>query len=166
MIVYLDTSAFVPLLIEEPTSSACGDLWDAADALVTTRLTFVEATAALAMAERLGRITREEHEAARERLIELWPELDVVELDEQLMAAAARAAVTHGLRGYDSVHVAAAVAVSDERLVAAAGDGRLLDAWRADGIDVVDTHASSPPQTGTPRAPGDTAGHPGHPPVR
>lgn len=147
MIVYLDTSAFVPLLIDEPTSQACGDLWDAADRLVTTRLTHVEAAAALAMAERLGRITSEEHDAGRERLTELWPEVDVVELDEQLMTAAAQAAMTHSSRGYDSVHVAAAVTVNDEYLVAAAGDGRLLDAWRADGVAVVDANAPTPAKT-------------------
>ncbi len=44
-------------------------------------------------------------------LIDLWPQFDVVELDGQLMAAAAQAAITRGLRGYDSVsYVAAAVA--------------------------------------------------------
>ncbi|MEI2775609.1 MAG: hypothetical protein V9G19_06470 [Tetrasphaera sp.] len=32
MIVYLDTSALVPLMIEEPTSTACGELWDMHDA--------------------------------------------------------------------------------------------------------------------------------------
>lgn len=144
MILYLDTSAFVPLLVDEPTSQTCGALWDASDRLVTTRLTYVEAAAALAAAKRLGRITSEEHDAARERLTELWPEIDVVEFDQQLMAAAAPAAMRYALRGYDSVHFAAAVSVNEENLVAAAGNRRLLDAWHAKGIAVVDTNA--PPQ--------------------
>lgn len=150
MIVYLDTSALVPLLVEEPTSSTCGALWDAADRLVTTRLAYVEAAAALAMAERLGRITAVEHDAGRDLLTELWLELDVVELDDQLMAAAAQAARTHRLRGYDSVHLAAAVMAHDEHLVAAAGDGPLLDAWRAEGIAVLDTNAPGPAERPTP----------------
>lgn len=162
MIVYLDTSAFVPLLIDEPTSQTCGALWDVADRLVTTRLTHVEAAAALAAAQRLGRITSAEHDAGRERLTELWPEFDVVELDEQLMATAAHVAMTHGLRGYDSVHFAAAVTVNDEYLVAAAGDGQLLDAWRTEGIAFVDTNAPAPVQapegtlTDTAQAPRDS----------
>lgn len=139
MIVYLDTSAFVPLLIDEPTTPTCGALWDAADRLVTTRLTYVEAAAALAMARRLDRITGEEHDTGREQLTSLWPELDIVEFDEQLMMAAAEAARTQGLRGYDAIHFAAAVTVDDRELVAAAGDRRLLDAWRTDGIATVDT---------------------------
>lgn len=142
MIVYLDTSALVPLLVDEPTSQVCGELWDAADRVVTTRLAYVEAAAALAMAERHGRITGRQRTAGLEQLTELWPELDVVELDEQLMLAAARASVTHRLRGYDAVHFAAAVAIDDDSLVASAGDRRLLDAWREDGISVLDTNAS------------------------
>lgn len=139
MIVYFDTSAFVPLLIEEPTSQACGALWDAADRVATTRLTHVEAAAALARAARSGRITSQVHDAGRELLATLWPDFDLVELDEQLMTAAAHAAMTHGLRGYDSVHFAAAVALDDESVVTAAGDGALLDAWRATGLTVADT---------------------------
>lgn len=141
MIVYLDTSAFVPLLVEEPTSDRCGELWDDADRLVTTRLTFVESTAALAMAERLDRITRGEHQAGRRRLTELWPEIDLIELDEPLMVAASDAATRHGLRGYDAVHCAAALAVDDDQLVAGAGDRRLLDAWGREGVAVLDTGA-------------------------
>lgn len=159
MIVYVDTSAFVPLLIEESTSQTCGDLWDAADRLVTTRLTHVESAAALAMAERLGRITNQEHDEARERLTLLWSEFDIVELDEQLMAAAALAAMTYGLRGYDSVHFAAATAADDEHLVAATGDRQLLEAWRAEGIAVVDTTAHTSietPQEASSEAPQDS----------
>lgn len=143
MIVYLDTSALVPLLVAEPTSDLCGVLWDRTDRLVSTRLTHVEAAAALAMAERLGRITSAEHQAARELLGSLWQQLDVVELDERLMLAAAQVARTHDLRGYDAVHCAAAVTLRDESTVGAAGDQRLLGAWRAEGLAVVDTGASS-----------------------
>lgn len=142
MILYVDTSAFVPLLIEEPTSEICGQLWDHADRLVTTRLTYIETAAALAMAERLGRISATQRVAALQRLRELWTELDIVELDEQLMITASNAAQNHGLRGYDSVHLAAAAAIDDDDLVVAAGDRRLLDAWHDEGVSVIDTNAA------------------------
>lgn len=57
------------------------------------------------------------------------------------MSTAADLAVTHGLRGYDAAHCAAALAVDDAELVAAAGDGTLLSAWRAEGVTVCDTNA-------------------------
>lgn len=72
MILYVDTSALVPLLIEEPSSARCGELWDSADRLTTTRLTYVEAVAAVAQGTRLGRISMDEAADAREVLDELW----------------------------------------------------------------------------------------------
>lgn len=139
MILYVDTSALVPLVIDEPSSSACGELWDSADSITATRLAYIEAVAALAQAERLGRLTPGALREGRSVLDGLWPVVDVIELDAILMGEAARAAVTQGLRGYDATHFAAAVAVNDAELVAASGDQRLLSAWRAEGVAVRDT---------------------------
>ncbi|MGL5809043.1 MAG: type II toxin-antitoxin system VapC family toxin [Nocardioides sp.] len=139
MIVYVDTSALVPLLIEESTTEACGELWDGADRVVVTRLAYVEAAAALAMAARIGRILKEEAEQGRSILDDLWPAVDVIELDHALMIEAARLAGTYGLRGYDATHCAAARAASDSGFVAASGDTRLLTAWQAEGVNVFDT---------------------------
>lgn len=141
MIIYLDTSALVPLLINEPASGACGELWDSADRITATRLAYVEAVAALTMAERIGRISAGDVSDGRMLLEDLWPVIDVVELDQELMSQAARLAVVHGLRGYDATHCAAAVAASDADFVAASGDQQLLTAWRAEGIAVRDTTA-------------------------
>lgn len=139
MIGYLDTSAVVPLLVQEPTSAACRRFWDDADAVVTCRIAYVESAAALAQAERVGRLDRAQHLAARALLDGLWAELDVVEVDQPLVVDAAVAADRHALRGYDAVHWAAANRLSDPDLVAAAGDRRLLAAWRATGVATYDT---------------------------
>ena len=141
MIIYVDTSALVPLLINEPTSEACGELWDSADSITVTRLAYIEAVAALAMAQGMGRISMEEATDGRSVLDDLWPVVDVIELDRELMFEAARLAVVHGLRGYDATHCAAAVAENDAEFVAASGDARLLTAWRAEGVAVRDTNA-------------------------
>jgi predicted nucleic acid-binding protein len=141
VIIYVDTSALVPLLINEPTSEACGELWDSADSITVTRLAYIEAVAALAMAQGMGRISMEEATDGRSVLDDLWPVVDVIELDRELMFEAARLAVVHGLRGYDATHCAAAVAVNDAEFVAASGDARLLTAWRAEGVAVRDTNA-------------------------
>ncbi|MGI8524235.1 MAG: type II toxin-antitoxin system VapC family toxin [Nocardioides sp.] len=140
MILYVDTSALVPLVVHEASSGACGELWDAAERVTTTRLAYIEAAAAFALAQRLGRISPGDAEAARESLQELWTVFDVVEIDEPLMASAARLARTHALRGYDATHCAAAVALNDDQVVAATGDLRLLAAWRAEELAVRDTN--------------------------
>lgn len=140
MILYVDTSALVPLIINEASSDACGEIWDAAERVTTTRLAYIEASAALAMAQRLSRVSAVEARAGRESLQELWTVVDVVEIDDPLMASTALLAQTHALRGYDATHCAAAVALNDDQVVAATGDIRLLAAWRAEGLAVRDTN--------------------------
>lgn len=138
MIGYLDTSAFVPLLVSEPSSPACRQFWDSADAVVSCRLLYVEAAAALAQAERMGRLDRTQHRRARDLLDRLWAEFEVIEVDDALVRAAADAAHTLGLRGYDAVHCAAAEQLADEDLVGASGDPGLLAAWQARGLSTYD----------------------------
>lgn len=58
MIGYLDTSAFVPLLIEEPTSQTGRRFWDDADVIVSSQLLYVETAAALAQARGSGASAR------------------------------------------------------------------------------------------------------------
>lgn len=140
MIIYVDTSALVPLLIDEPTSAACGELWDGADSVASTRLTYVEAVAAVSLAQRIGRISAAQLSDCQGVLTELWPVVDVIELDQDLMFRAAQLATHHGLRGYDAVHCAAAIGINDADLVAASGDKHLLAAWQAEGVAVHNTH--------------------------
>lgn len=82
MIGYLDTSAVVPLLVQEPNSAACGRFWEDADELVTCRLTYVESAAALAQARRMRRLTERDHGRCRRHLDRLWSELAIAEVDE------------------------------------------------------------------------------------
>ena len=141
MIGYLDTSAFVPLLVAEPGSPACRRFWDDADAVVSCRLLYVETAAALAQALRMARLDKDQYERARHLLDALWAEVEVIELDELLAVAAAEAAHALGLRGYDAVHCAAAEQLADEDMVAASGDRRLLEAWSERGLSTYDTNA-------------------------
>lgn len=65
MIGYLDTSAIVPLLVAEQASAACRRFWDDADAVVSCRLLYVQAAAALAQAHRMQRLDSAQHATAR-----------------------------------------------------------------------------------------------------
>jgi len=141
VIVYLDTSALVPLLVAEASSPRCRRLWDDADAVLCSAVGHVEAAAALARTKRAGRMTRAARDAALHLLDQLWSDVTVVPADEPRLRAASAAALRHGLRGYDAVHCAAALAVAGDDLAAVSGDRELLDAWRGDGLAVVDTNA-------------------------
>lgn len=122
MIVYLDTSAFVPMLVEKPASEACIKIWDLADTVVSTRLLYVEASAALARTD--------PGVESLDRLDDLWSQIKVIELEEELMSAAAAAAFRFGLRGYDAVHFAAGSSIAGGPAVLASGDTEILDAWK------------------------------------
>jgi predicted nucleic acid-binding protein len=128
MIVYFDTSAFVPLLITEPGTPLARELWDSADEVVTTRLLYVEAAAALARACRMGRITDRNHRAAVDSLDDLWRDFRVIEIDETVTRHAADLAYRHALRGYDAVHCASAERIDAPDLVVASGDKDVLTA--------------------------------------
>lgn len=136
MIAYFDTSAVVPLLVSEPGSARASTLWDGADRVVSARLVYPEGRAALAQAHRLGRLTPRQLRAAVGELDARYGELDLVEVDDQLARRAGQLAEAHGLRGYDSVHLAAADRVRDSDLVVVAGDGALLAAARTEGMSI------------------------------
>ena len=145
MIGYLDTSAFVPLLVAESTSAQCRRFWDDADAVVSNRLLYVEAAAALAQARRMGRLSVRAHRVSRQRVDELWAQLHVAEVDQSAVARAAELADRFGLRGYDAVHCACAEQLITEDVVAATGDRQLLDTWSTLGLATYDPNLASSP---------------------
>ena len=140
MIGYLDTSAVVPLIIEEPSTAACRRFWDDADAVVSCRLLYVETAAALAQASHMNRISPSEHTQGLGLLDGLWAEIEVIEIDQALVEEAADAAHRLSLRGYDAVHCASAHQLIAPDLVAATGDRRLLDAWHTLGVATYDVN--------------------------
>lgn len=140
MIAYFDTSALVPLLVDEPSSSLCARIWDDADAVITARSAYVEVAAALAQAEQLGRISHQEHRDALGFLDDKWTQLQLVEIDQKLMIRAAQLAEQYQLRGYDATHCAAAEFVSDEEVASVGGDAKLLAAWRAMALATINTN--------------------------
>ncbi|WP_433628325.1 type II toxin-antitoxin system VapC family toxin [Nocardia sp. CA-120079] len=141
MIGYLDTSAFVPLLVSEPSSAACRRFWDDADAVVSSRLLYAETVAALAQAHRMARLNDLQYASCRRLLDQLWLQLEIVEVDEGSVRRAAELADLLALRGYDAVHCASAEQLEDTDLVVASGDKRLLDAWKSLGLATFDTNA-------------------------
>jgi uncharacterized protein len=136
VIAYIDTSAVVPLLIAEPGSARAATLWDGADRVVSVRLIYPEMRAALAQAERLGRLTARQLRDAVTEFDSLFEEIDLIEVDDALARRAGELAEVRQLRGYDAVHLAAADRVHDPNVAVIAGDRALLDAATAEGMTV------------------------------
>ena len=139
MIVYFDTSAIIPLIIDEPASPLCERFWNDATQAVSSRLLYVEARAALARAQRLGRLSREDLASSVESLDGIISGVASVEVTGGLVRTAGRLAEEEGLRGYDAVHLAAALAIADTDTVLASGDRDLLAAATRVGLAVART---------------------------
>ena len=141
MIAYFDTSALIPLLVDERGSERASRLWDVADNVVAVRLIYAEARAALAQATRLGRLSATDLDVTIDALDGLYANLDLLEIDERLVRRAGELAQHHALRGDDAVHLAAAERIRDDTTVMVAGDRDLCAAARTLGMAVADTAA-------------------------
>lgn len=138
---YVDTSVLIPLLAAEPTSAPCAEFWRAADAVVSCRIVYAEAAAALAGIERSGRLTAAGYRRGRATMDALYAEFEIIDVDDALVRHAADLAHRLRLRGYDAVHCAAAAQLDEPDLVAGSGDQRLLAAWRDLGVATFDPAA-------------------------
>jgi predicted nucleic acid-binding protein len=143
-LAFWDSSALLKLLVEESGTDVAVALWDRATAVAASRLAVPEMTAALAAAERGGRIDRERRRVAEAELRRYVAALDVVELTPGIGEHAADLAATHPLSGADAVHLATGLALHDRAMVFATWDRRLATAATAEGLGVVPALSDAP----------------------
>lgn len=143
MIAYFDTSALIPLLIDEPGSAMAGQLWEEADHVVSVRLIYAEARAALAQAHRFGWLDDDVLLEVVQDLDGLYVQLDRIEVDDALVRRAGVLAQEKALRGYDAVHLAAVERVADEQTAFVSGDDDLCHAAQSLGIAISNTSVAA-----------------------
>ncbi len=137
MIVYLDASALVKRYIAEVGSQEVEALIGEAQAIGTAVISRAEVAAALAKAARIGLVTRAAGTKALQAFNTDWEHLVRLQLSEPLAARAAALAWEHGLRGYDSVHLASALVWSEtlgETVAVATYDRELWRGAKASGL--------------------------------
>ena len=108
-----------------------------ADIVGTALLSRVEVIAALVKAIRTGIVDEAQATAAAQLFRSQWPDYARIQVTEATMSRADGLAWTHGLRGYDAVHLASAVLWGEtlgEPILLATFDGRLHDAGRLNGL--------------------------------
>lgn len=132
MTLYLDSSALVKLYIEEENSAIVRKAVEEADDTATCVVTYAEARAALARRRRESALKEAGYRTAVEALDEDWRAFTRLEVNDGLARLAGVLAEQKSLRGFDAVHLAAALTLQqqvgdvafmafDKRLVEAAG---------------------------------------------
>jgi predicted nucleic acid-binding protein len=135
VITYFDTSYLLKLiLIDEDDSERADRLWLESDHVACAEIGYVEARAALGAARRANRIDGRGLTTAKRELAALWAQLDHVGVTSELLTEAGDTAEHEGLRGYDAVHLTAAVRCGATTM--ASGDAQLLAAAARNGLDI------------------------------
>ncbi len=138
MIVYLDTSALLKLLVDEPGRELMLEVADTSPIATTSVLTEVESRAALARMRAGGRLTAGQHRDAVARFEELWTSVGALDIDPGVLRQAVSLAERHALRGYDAVHLASALAVpaAAGQVAFACFDEELRSAAKSEQLDL------------------------------
>lgn len=134
MIALFDSSAFVKLVVDEPGSDTAARLWADAAAVLASRLAQPEVHAALAAAERAGRLTPRQRLQAAAAFDELWSGVRVVDLERTTAELACRVVTHAALGGADAVHLACALRLGSDRVVLVTWDRRLSAATATFGL--------------------------------
>ena len=114
MILYVDASALVKRYVTETASEAVGRLTGKVGNVIGTAVVSrAEVSAAMGRAVRLGVLSDEDGQAAVATFRRDWTNIVRIRVTEAVVARADRLAWTHGLRGYDAVHLAAALQWQD-----------------------------------------------------
>jgi uncharacterized protein len=106
LIAYLDTSSLVKLYVEERSSTAVRRLVEEAELVATSIVAYPEARAAFARQYREGGLTTAGRDRARADFEQDWPRYLTVDVSEAVYRNAGDLAERHGLRGFDSIHLA------------------------------------------------------------
>lgn len=136
MVSYWDTSAIVPLLTDEPTTSAMRRQLGAVALVWTWWGTEIECISAIARKAREG-LPPYLVASATERLARYLDSWDTVEPTEELKVQALRLVRIHALRAVDALQLAAAGVIAEgraESVVFITQDRRLADAAIREGF--------------------------------
>ncbi|MFO7772902.1 MAG: type II toxin-antitoxin system VapC family toxin [Dehalococcoidia bacterium] len=139
MILYLDTSSLVKLYVEEEGSQAVRSQVSKATAVASSTIAYVEARAAFARKHREGGLGDEEYDRILNDFRQEWSAYLAIGVSEAIIALAGDLAERHGLRGFDAIHLASALALRDRLqspIIFSCADERLEAAAKSQGLSI------------------------------
>ena len=139
MNLYADTSALIKKYIREPGTDEVLAYFDQYPLISTAALTQVEMASAMSKAARLTWVAQAEILIAWGDFLNHWPGFIRLPVTSGIIERAASFTWQHGLRAYDAVHLASALAwkeITADQVVFACYDENLLKAARGEGLRV------------------------------
>lgn len=135
MIHYLDTSALVKRYVDEAGSASVRSLFRGRH-VATVRVAYAELAATLARLVRQGHLNEDARDRVVARLDRDFAAMSVVEVRPALLRGVPDLVARRPLRGYDAVHLAAALAIraGGTTVTFWAADRGLLAAACAEGL--------------------------------
>lgn len=140
MNLYFDTSALIKHYIVEAGSEDVHDWVNSAEMSATSLMTRAEIAAGLTRLLRMNFLTKPDYAIALDYFRADWLFYQRIPISEELVARADRLACEFGLRGYDAVHLAAALTWQENLnfpVTLATFDRGLTDAARQSGLAVL-----------------------------
>jgi len=132
--LYLDSSSLVKIFIDEEGSEDVRALVSRSDVQTTSVVSFAEVCSAVARMRREKALTPAKYADAKRRFVSGWPALMSLEVTQDLARSAGDLAEKHGLRGFDSIHLATFAQVlergTDDEVEFSSFDKRMVAAAR------------------------------------
>jgi len=136
---FWDASALVPLFVNQSNSKLAKKLYESDSDMIVWWGTILECESALARLQRLGELTKDHYDAARQKLHAFSAEWMEVKPGEEIRRHAVRLLRLHSLRAADAMQLAALITVTgraDELLEFVCLDKQLRDAANLEGYAV------------------------------
>ena len=137
---FWDSSALVPLVVEEARSKACRSLRRADGTVLVWALSELEVRSALHRLAREGRLERADLRTALNRAEAMFARFDEITMLDSIRERASRLLAGHALTAADSLQLAAALVAAGERvrrLPFVTADDRLATAAEHEGFEVL-----------------------------
>jgi predicted nucleic acid-binding protein len=140
MILYLDTSALVKKYFEEKNSLEVISVWKSALGIATSAVAYAELLAAVYRKASETHVKKSLLQSVVGRFQEDWSSFIIVGVDNRLNEAIHKAIADYGLRGFDAIHLASALAIGsaiNDDYLFACYDDKLNQAARAEGLQTL-----------------------------
>lgn len=144
--IYADSSVIVKRYYDEPGTDRIRARWATSDRVFTSRVAYAEVHSALARKWRDGGLSASMFQTSAAAFETEWPAYDQVLVDAETLRHVRPLLRRHALRGYDAIHLAAALWVGQQigdQLEFWVSDTRLEAAARRERLAVVNPEQES-----------------------